>query len=261
MVGTLPGVDSYFRSGASGGIESTFGVGGPWEGSQYDGVIYQWRDTQEQADANLHANGFAVSIETSDGGDPNHPWSAKQVDSLVRLGRWLADTHNIPKRITPTWDGSGFGWHVMFGAPGPWTPVSKTCPGSVRIKQLKEVVLPRIFAAGDSTTGDEWMALFDSVAEFQSAVRAVVQDEIAKSGVKGIYPALARGEINGVIDTSSTHYDDSNRGLHRHIGNNYAALARGEINGVIDPTSQHYMDSHRHLADELEEIKALLNPA
>jgi hypothetical protein len=32
----------------------------------------------------------------------------------------------------------------MFGAPGPWTPVAKTCPGRARIRQFNEVLLPRI---------------------------------------------------------------------------------------------------------------------
>jgi hypothetical protein len=146
MVGTLPGTDDYFRSGRSGGVESHFGVGGPWEGAHYDGLVYQWRDTREQADANLRANDFAVSIETSDGGDPSRPWSPKQVDALVDLGRWLAEEEKIPKRVCPAWDAGGFGWHVMFGAPGPWTPKAKDCPGSVRIAQLRTVVLPAIFA-------------------------------------------------------------------------------------------------------------------
>jgi N-acetylmuramoyl-L-alanine amidase-like protein len=149
MVGTLAGTDAYFRSGRSGGIESHFGVGGPWEGVQYDGVIYQWRDTHEQADANYHANDFAISIETSDGGQPLRTWTPKQVDALVKLGRWLADEHGIPRRICRSPTDSGFGWHVMFGAPSEWTPVAKTCPGATRIRQLKDEVLPRIFAATD----------------------------------------------------------------------------------------------------------------
>jgi hypothetical protein len=156
MVGTLPGVDVYFRSGRSGGIESHFGVGGPWEGVEYDGVCWQWRDTAEQADANLHANDFALSAETSDGGDPRHPWSAAQVEMLVRLARWARATHGIPARVCRTWDDAGFGWHAMWGAPSPWTPsAGKTCPGPVRINQLKTVVLPRIFADHDPTDPEE----------------------------------------------------------------------------------------------------------
>jgi N-acetylmuramoyl-L-alanine amidase-like protein len=147
MVGTLPGTDAYFRGGRSGGIEAHFGVGGPWEGVQYDGVVYQWRDTEEQADANYHANDFAVSIETSDGGQAERSWTTRQVRALVELGRWLRDTHAIPPRICRTPTDSGFGWHAMWGAPSAWTPArGKTCPGATRIAQLKAEVLPAIIA-------------------------------------------------------------------------------------------------------------------
>jgi hypothetical protein len=166
MVGTLPGVDAYFRSGRSGGIESHFGVGGPWEGVEYDGAVYQWRDTEEQADANLKANAFAISIETSDGGDAGRTWTPKQVDALVALGSWLADTHGIPRRICPAWDQGGFGWHVMFGAPSQWTPVAKTCPGSNRISQLRNIVLPRIFATEQEVDDVTKQEFLDALGEF-----------------------------------------------------------------------------------------------
>lgn len=145
MVGTLPSTDRFFRSGTS--LESHFGVGGPWEGAEFDGAIWQWVDTERQADANLNANDYAISIETSDGGDPNRPWTPKQLDSLIRLGLWAAETHNIPRRQSRSCsDPAGFGWHVMHGAPSCWTPIAKSCPGSVRINQLKTIVFPAIFA-------------------------------------------------------------------------------------------------------------------
>jgi energy-converting hydrogenase A subunit M len=37
------------------------------------------------------------------------------------------------------------GYHTLFGAPSQWTPaVGKTCPGTVRIRQWHEQVVPRI---------------------------------------------------------------------------------------------------------------------
>jgi hypothetical protein len=154
MVGYLTSTDTYFRSGNSGGIESHFGVGGKWgsdAGHDLDGAIWQWRDTEEQADANLHANGFAVSIETADNAPGSAadlaPWTPAQLASLVRLGIWLKDTHNIPARICQSSTDSGFGWHAMWGAPSDWTPaVGKVCPGAERIHQLKTTVFPAIFA-------------------------------------------------------------------------------------------------------------------
>jgi hypothetical protein len=144
MVGSLAGTERHFRDQT--GIESHFGVGGPTDGPDLDGTLWQWMDLDRQADANLNANSFAISVETSDGGDPDRPWSDRQLATLVRLGNWLADHYGIPRRQCPAWDRSGFGWHVMFGAPGPWTPVAKTCPGPVRIRQLREVVFPAVFA-------------------------------------------------------------------------------------------------------------------
>jgi hypothetical protein len=104
---------------------------------------------------------------------------------------------------------------------------------------------------------DDFMALFNNVGEFKAAVRAVVQDEV-KEEVGKIYKALARGEIDGHIDETSTHFQDSNRGLSRHVhdevGKIYKALARGEIDGQIDETSTHFQDSNRHLAKLLKQI-------
>jgi hypothetical protein len=151
MVGSLAGTERHFRE--STGLESHFGVGGPTDGAALDGVLWQWMDLGREADANLDANSFAISIETSDGGDPSRPWSTKQLATLVRLGNWLANRFSIPRRQCPAWNQAGFGWHVMFGAPSHWTPVAKTCPGPVRIRQLRETVFPAIFA-GRQLEGD-----------------------------------------------------------------------------------------------------------
>jgi hypothetical protein len=182
MVGSIKGTEKHFTDNT--GLESHFGVGGPTDGASLDGALWQWMDLRREADANLDANAFAISIETSDGGDPNRPWSAKQLETLVRVGNWLADHFNIPRRACPAWDASGFGWHVMFGAPSHWTPVAKTCPGAVRIKQLREIVLPAIFAGRelDMTVDelrDEFTAGGDSTvrgAVLELAKRALVEE-------------------------------------------------------------------------------------
>jgi hypothetical protein len=104
---------------------------------------------------------------------------------------------------------------------------------------------------------DDFMALFKNVGEFKAAVRAVVKDEV-KDEVDRIYKALARGEIDGQMVTTSTHFQDSNRGLSRHIHDEvdriYRALARGEIDGQMVTSSTHFQDSNRHLANLLKEI-------
>lgn len=188
-VGNLTGTDSYFRSGRSGGIEAHFGVGGRWGpdlAAGLDGAAWQWRDTSEQADANRTANNFAVSIETADNA-PRFaadilPWTGAQVDMLVRLGRWLRETHQIPPRVCRSPVDAGFGWHGMWDntsfelADGttPWTPsAGKECPGPARISQLRTVVLPAIFADHHPTT-----LLEDDVTETQAAQLKRIHDAL-----------------------------------------------------------------------------------
>jgi hypothetical protein len=83
-------------------------------------------DTGRRADANYHANAFAISIETEDNGDPDHfPWSPAQLASLRWLHAKLRAVHpTIPRRRCPSPAGGGLGHHSMWGAPSPWTPVA-----------------------------------------------------------------------------------------------------------------------------------------
>ena len=130
--GNASSLYDYFRY-RSGGIESHFFV-------KLDGTIEQYRDTAYQADANLDANDFAISIETQ--GFGGGKWTAAQLASIKRLLRWLHAEHGIPFRKIQHWDGSGVGYHTLFGAPSHWTPYAKTCPGPERIKQFNEILVP-----------------------------------------------------------------------------------------------------------------------
>lgn len=131
---------SYFN-GPSGGIESHFFI-------RKDGVVEQYRDTAYEADANLHANSFSkngklygyVSIETQ--GFDKGEWNATQLDEIKKLLLWLSHTHNFPLKRCANPTDPGVGYHVMFGAPGPWTPVAKDCPGPDRVKQYNTILVP-----------------------------------------------------------------------------------------------------------------------
>jgi len=127
-------------------LESHFIVG-------RDGRAWQLVDTGRSADANYRANRRpdgtgAISIETEDNiGNPDTlPWTAAQIDTLVRLALWAARVHGIPRRRCPSPSSPGIGFHTLFGAPSEWTPVSKTCPGTIRIRQFNQTVLPAIVA-------------------------------------------------------------------------------------------------------------------
>jgi len=135
IVGSAEGAFQMFRDRSV--LESHFIVG-------LTGEIWQLMDTSRQADANLDANDFAISIETADLGDPdNQPWTQAQLDSLIWLHEALLAAHpTIPRQRCPTWNGGGLGYHTLFGAPSHWTPVAKTCPGRVRKAQWTAVLLP-----------------------------------------------------------------------------------------------------------------------
>lgn len=168
IVGTVEGADAHFRNSAS--TETHFGI-------RKDGSIVQWMDTEVRADGNYKANRRpdgtgAVSIETA--GFATEEWTDAQVDALVRLHVWLAKTHlKIGHRATRTGSDPGFGYHVMHGSPGPWTPVAKSCPGPKRIKQWHELVLPRTLAALRGEQEDD----MPSIAEVKKAVAEVLEKE------------------------------------------------------------------------------------
>jgi N-acetylmuramoyl-L-alanine amidase-like protein len=135
IVGSAEGAWQMFHDRSV--LESHFIVG-------LTGEIWQLMDTGRQADANLDANDFAISIETADLGDPdNQPWTTAQLASLIWLHERLLAAHpSIPRRKCPTWNGGGLGFHTLFGAPSHWTPVAKSCPGRVRKAQWNDVLLP-----------------------------------------------------------------------------------------------------------------------
>jgi hypothetical protein len=141
---------NYFKN-MSGGIESHFFI-------RKDGGVEQYRDTSYEADANYHGNSFVsggkrygfISVETQ--GLEKGEWTAQQIDEIKKLLLWAHKTHGIPLRRCPAWNQSGIGYHVMWGAPSQWTPVSKSCPGPDRVKQFNNVLVPWFANATKPTT-------------------------------------------------------------------------------------------------------------
>ena len=151
MVGHLAGTDAMFHRDGYTGTESHFGVGGPWEPGDLDGAVWQWQSLDRQADAQNAGNAYATSIETADGGKPERPWTDKQLAALVGLTTWWCRQTGAPARIVAGPGESGIGYHAQFQA---WAPDGRPCPGPVRIKQLRDVVIPRVRAiiTGTPTT-------------------------------------------------------------------------------------------------------------
>lgn len=185
---------NYFN-GPSDGIESHFFV-------KKDGVVEQYRDTAFEADANLKANQFMkngrrygyISIETQ--GKDAGEWEPAQLASIKRLLRWLSETHNFPlvKCKTPT--SPGVGYHTLFGAPGPWTPAAKTCPGRDRIRQFESILIP-------------WMAS-ESGEEFDVISPADVE-RIATAVLAKIEPRLKAYSADVKLYEAQTDDDDARR--------------------------------------------------
>lgn len=144
---------SYFN-GPSDGIESHF------HGAK-DGTIFQYRDTNWQADANYKANPFAISIETQ-GFGPGE-WTPQQIQSIKKLLLWIHKTHDVPLRKADRWNGSGIGYHIQFGSPGYWTNVAKSCPGPQRIKQFNDILVPWFKTQPES---EDDMSLRDQEADY-----------------------------------------------------------------------------------------------
>jgi hypothetical protein len=160
MVGYLASTDDMFKQNGYTGTESHFGIGGRWGSDarrELDGVIYQWQDTDYEADANLDGAPRVLSIETADNAPslPREiqPWTPKQVESIVNLIAVLCLLYDIPPVLIPdTKPGRrGLGYHAQGIAPNRVTggevwSVSrgKECPGPVRIQQFKTVIVPAV---------------------------------------------------------------------------------------------------------------------
>lgn len=164
----------------------------PSDGIEY-AKLYQYVNTFVQADANREANDIAVSTETASTIHAAEPWSAPQVRTIIRWLTWVCQQHpEIKAQLCPSPRGSGIGWHVMFGAPGPWTPArGKVCPGPARIRQIPAIIAA-VAAALDGTqppedidmTKDELLAILNDKGGPLGSIRkdlAEVKRQVAVS--------------------------------------------------------------------------------
>lgn len=153
-----------------------------------EGVIEQYMDTQVRADANYKANDFAISIETESSVSATERWNPKQAAALIKLTDWICKAHGIPRSLTKTWDGSGLGYHIQFGAPGQWTPVSKSCPGPARIGQFKAEIVPAVAKLGNTKKPKVGFSLGDKgegVAFIQACMNILHKQRINAKGKAG----------------------------------------------------------------------------
>lgn len=181
------------------------------------GTIYQFVDTDIQADANVDANGFAISVETWDGGNTpdDMSWNDAQVQSIKRLLAWLCDEHQIPRVACTSWNGSGIGGHNWF--PYPWAGGPRGCPGTARNSQIRGNIIPWL-ANGGSSDGDD-MAITDEDAQkivdrLLNTILQVVEPGDAINAVP-FRVLLEYSELNHAITrgVAQTARDNSSEGL------------------------------------------------
>jgi hypothetical protein len=157
--------------------------------------LEQYMDTFVMADANYLANRRAdgtgaISVETQGLGAGT--WNAKQQDDIVALMVWAHRTHGIPLQLCKSPSDPGIGWHIMWGSPGAWTPVSKECPGPDRIKQIPAL----IDRARDIVAGTQ-----EDISIVDAATKTYLDNQFA--GLKG-----TRGvDLTDVIGKVETTYN------------------------------------------------------
>ena len=103
----------------------------------WDGTIEQYADTDRLLNHAFAGSNFAVGIETQDDNDPNRPWTKAQIDAILDICNWL----DVPKQQLAEHGGHGIGWHRLHHS---WNKHNHSCPGDVRLKQLKQSVIPRL---------------------------------------------------------------------------------------------------------------------
>lgn len=141
----------------------------------YDGSCLQVMPASARTDANGTANERAISVEVV--GTADEPLTPEQLKTCIAIARWACSEHPIERRQIPSESESGIGWHVMFGAPGPWTSVrGKQCPGPRRIVQVSDQVIP---AVHDGTTPPR--------------EDLTIMDEATKKYLDGKFAALSGG--------------------------------------------------------------------
>lgn len=166
MVGYLTSTYDYFAQNGWSGTESHFGVGGKWgrDASRgLDGAVWQFVDTDYQADANLDGNDRVISIETADNAPSLardiEPWTPAQFEAIAQLVAKLCRTYDIPPVLIPdTKQGRrGIAYHqqgvehslgvgkvagfLVAGGERWSTATGKECPGPRRIAQIPALLV------------------------------------------------------------------------------------------------------------------------
>lgn len=158
------------------------------------GVVEQYVDTDFVAPANLDGNDTVISIETQGGADDHtadkEPWSDDAVNALIRLHVWLYRIDGFPLQMMPNSlpSSKGIGYHRL--GIDPWripdgeywsSAYGKICPGTEKINQLKNRILPGIKAIIEGTDEGLDMGVLDEVLAELKGISAILRTEAVRS--------------------------------------------------------------------------------
>ncbi|WP_244375492.1 peptidoglycan recognition protein family protein [Streptomyces ficellus] len=200
-------------------LESHFGLG-------YGGDLGQYIGTETRADANYQANRRpdgtgAVSIETASNLQHTDPWTADQVEQLIRLGVWLHQRHGIPLRICRSASDPGYGYHRLHAA---WSSGGTACPGDARVRQFRNVVFPGIVARANGQSEEDPMpTVINETQEGGPSLVANTYKQLAMANDAALlqgacaYSATTYATVKGQAGTRVTmrFYDDHTGTKHR----------------------------------------------
>lgn len=213
----------YWRDSTN--LESHFGLG-------YDGRLGQYIGTHTRADANAAANNRALSLESASNTGATDPWTDEQIETLVRVMDWAAREEGIPRRICRTDTDPGFGYHRQFAS---WNPNGHSCPGDARVRQFKEILMPRVIA-GDvevdvALTDAEIGKIADAVLTKLTSVEGLTK-LLKRDGVLAAPPDTADHDTNQFWSWLS-HVQGTTTTVRATASDVDEILARVKANGAI----------------------------
>jgi flagellar capping protein FliD len=126
---------------------------------------------------------------------PVQPMRCLTVDSphsMYLITQWCIPTHN-----------------TMWGAPSQWTPVSKTCPGVIRIRQFNQTVLPAIVAgsAGGGLSVADANSLERHLDVIQGKIERTFNQVNAKTGALENHIEKVEGKVEKTFNQVNAKTD------------------------------------------------------
>jgi hypothetical protein len=165
------------------------------------GTIFQFVDTEVRADANVDANGFAISVESWDDSnrDPLLAWNPAMLAAAKRLAAWCVDVHDIPARAPAAWNSGGIGGHNWFAVR--WAGGARQCPGVNRSAQIRNDIIPYVAAGGGwgNTTEDDMANFTDEQRDVVVAAARKILAEYSPTADDRPLPIGTADDITGHV--------------------------------------------------------------